>query len=95
MTHILTSGILWQRLTEQTTLALQSGALVPIETDYIYIEDGGVRFMVRTAKNLERKAEDMFIQAVHQEQTGDRFNPFLPPEPDLTVGTIPPDHVGV
>ncbi|TNF95951.1 MAG: phosphorylase, partial [Gammaproteobacteria bacterium] len=31
----------------------------------------------------------------HQEQTGDRFNPFLPPEPDLTVGTIPPDHVGV
>ena len=54
----LNTGELWQRLTEQTRQAISSGSLVSIETDHEFIEDSGVRFMVRCAKNLKRKLAD-------------------------------------
>ena len=93
--HTLNTGKLWQRLTEQTRLALISGSLVSIDTDFSFIEDGGVRFMVRLAKNLKRKAADSSGQSTEHKKTGKRFNPFLPPEADLLVGTIPPEHIAV
>jgi ATP adenylyltransferase len=93
--HILNTGELWQKLTEQTELALSAGSLVTIETDYSFIEDGGVRFMVRLAKNLKRKIADKARHSAEHQKTGENFNPFMPPEADLQVGTIPPDHIAV
>jgi ATP adenylyltransferase len=93
--HTLNTGKLWQRLTEQTRLALTSGSLVSIDTDFSFIEDGGVRFMVRLAKNLKRKVADSSGQSTEHQKTGKRFNPFLPPEADLLLGTIPPEHIAV
>ena len=93
--HTLNTGKLWQRLTEQTRLALTSGSLVSIDTDFSFIEDGGVRFMVRLAKNLKRKVADSSEQSTEHQKTGKRFNPFLPPEADLLVGAIPPEHIAV
>ena len=93
--HTLNTGKLWQRLTEQTRLALTSGSLVSIDTDFSFIEDGGVRFMVRLAKNLKRKVADSSEQSTEHQQTDKHFNPFLPPEADLLVGTIPPEHIAV
>jgi len=91
----LKTGKLWQQLAEQTELALLSGALVTIETDFYFIEDGGVRFMVRLAKNLKRKAADKTRLSSEHQKTSKHYNPFLPPEADLLVGAIPPDHIAV
>jgi len=93
--NALSTGELWQRLTEQTRQALTTGSLISIETDYSFIEDGGVRFMVRRAKNLKRKLADKISQTTKENKTNKRFNPFLPPETDLLVGEIQPDHVAI
>ena len=53
---LLPSRRLWHRLLEVTRSALASGALVPIETAFDCVEQDGVRFLVRVATNLRRKA---------------------------------------
>jgi ATP adenylyltransferase len=90
---LLPSHRLWQRLLEVTSRALASGALVPIETAFDHIEQDGVRFLLRVASNLRRKA------ALHTKPRATsgagRFNPFLPPEPELLLGDISPNHRAV
>lgn len=76
--------------------ALAVGALVPIETQYQYLQEGGIRFLVRVAANLQRQAEDRCRHSpppVSGATAG--YNPFLPPEPVLTLGGIGPDHLAV
>jgi ATP adenylyltransferase len=53
-----------------------------------------MRFMVRVATNLLRKARDR-QQRTNSSQSGEAFNPFLPPEPELTVGEISATHLAV
>ena len=48
-------GTLWRRLLAVTQRALQSGALQPIPTDFLYLDDGGIRFLVRLVRHLARK----------------------------------------
>jgi ATP adenylyltransferase len=55
------------------------------------MEDAGVPFVVRLALNLERKLGDAARRATARSDS----NPFLPPEPDLVVGAVPPHHVAV
>ena len=66
--------------------ALASGALQPIETVERPLEDAGVRFVVRSVSSLGRKPRSA---------AGPTANPFLPPEPDLTVGALSATHVAV
>jgi ATP adenylyltransferase len=63
--------------------ALASGAQRPIETHKTYIEDGGVRFVVRVVSSLAHK------EAVRSAPA----NPFLPYEPDLFVADISDTHL--
>ena len=70
--------------------ALARGALQPIDTDETLLEDGEVRFVVRSVSSLERKRAGAALP-----KDGARPNPFQPPEPDLTVGEISPTHVAV
>lgn len=87
---IIPPGGLRAALQETTLRALRTGALQPIGTHGEWLKDGPARFSVRVAASLRRKAADA--------ARGDRppdFNPFLPPEPDLTVGPIGDRHLAV
>lgn len=81
-------GTLWPSVVARTAAALEAGALEPIDTEAVVVEDGGLRFLVRVAKALARKA------AADATRPGSS-NPFLPPDPALTVCPVPPAHLAV
>jgi len=91
----LIRGTLWTRLVEQTELALSLGALQSIPTDYEFVEDAGVRFLVRTLVNLSRKDEERKRRKVEEERTGVEVNPFLPYERELFVADISDTHLAL
>lgn len=76
----------------RTREAIACGALQPIETAQVRLEDGGVGFLVRVVSSLRRKAAAGTASAIAK---GAPANPFLPPEPALTLGPISPTHLAV
>jgi sulfate adenylyltransferase (ADP) / ATP adenylyltransferase len=90
---LLKPGTLWKSIVERSDRALQCGALLSIPTEYEFVEQGGVRFLVRILANLIRK--DKAIEKLDkQASSSDRnFNPFLPYEEDLFVEDISDTHV--
>ena len=89
---LLPRGTLWDRLLETTDRALAAGALQPIPTDFDYVEDGGVRFLVRILTNLARKDEERWNRQ-RQASAGREPNPFLPYEKDLFVAKLTESHL--
>jgi sulfate adenylyltransferase (ADP) / ATP adenylyltransferase len=84
---------LWKSIADRSERALQCGALLSIPTDYEFVEQGGVRFLVRILSNLIRK-EKAIEKLDEQNSSGDRtFNPFLPYEADLFVANVSDTHV--
>jgi sulfate adenylyltransferase (ADP) / ATP adenylyltransferase len=81
-------GRLWRMLTERTRQAKASGHLHSIETAAYPLSENEIPFIVRVAANLKRKAEDK------KRQSAD-FNPFLPPEAELTVSELSSTHRAV
>jgi ATP adenylyltransferase len=84
---LMQPGTLWSRIQEQTELARETGALNPISTEVVSIEDRGIRFMVRVApglkgKTLSRRRQRRFAR-----------NPFLPYDPDLFAGHLSATHL--
>jgi ATP adenylyltransferase len=63
-------------------------------TQTAFIEDGGVRFLVRLLSGLRRK-DDARKEQASASRTGAQTNPFLPPEKDLLVGDISETHVAI
>lgn len=82
-------GTLRSRLEEVSRRALQSCALEPIATRSTFLEDEGVRFVVRIVERIERKKASLEAQ----EKSG--RNPFLPYEEELFVADVSPTHVAV
>ncbi len=82
---LLKPGTLWNSIKKQTENALQCGALLSIPTDFEFVEQNGIKFVVRILSNLTRKNT-----AKQQEK---KTNPFLPYEKDLFVADISPTHV--
>ncbi len=91
----LQSGTLWQGLIETTEAALACSALHSIETASTELQQDGLPFVVRVATNLQRKAQDKQQRAADRLDIRDEFNPFLPPEPALTVGAVSATHLAV
>ncbi|WP_104548523.1 phosphorylase [Chroococcidiopsis sp. TS-821] len=87
---VLEPGKLWIRVIEQTKFALRTGALQSIPTDYEFIEQNGISFLVRTLSNLVRKDE---AQKQDKITAIGNFNPFLPYEEDLFVADISETHL--
>jgi sulfate adenylyltransferase (ADP) / ATP adenylyltransferase len=87
----LPAGTLPQRLAETVAGALASGALRPIATRQTQIEDAGVRFLVRVVDSLARKESAL----QRPPDAGTPADPFSPPDPRLTVGTLTETHVAV
>lgn len=82
------TGMLWQWVKEVSTAALASGALVPLSTSVQSFDFQGRKFPVRVLGKIERK------EAVKTDRPKD-FNPFLPPEPALTVCQLATDYLCV
>ena len=83
-------GTLRDKLLTVTQRALQRGALQPIPTDFQYLEDGGIRFLVRVVRQLARKPRP---SPNDTPERAARKNPFLPYDPDLYVADASPTHV--
>lgn len=104
---LLETGSLLPLLDSRIRTALACGSLLPIETEQEVVEDGGVRFLVRVVSSLERKEADRRLAATAAHVRGpdpadrgssDRprpANPFLPPEPALTVAPVSGTHLAV
>ena len=90
---LLKSGHLWSRLTQQTEYARQTGALHSITTDYQFIEQNNISFLVRSVSNLVKKEKAQQKQKQKETITGKYFDPFLPYEEDLFVSDISPTHL--
>jgi ATP adenylyltransferase len=69
--------------------AIASGALVPIDAQEVVLEADGLPFRVRHVKALEKKQE------LPGGPRDPDFNPFLPPDPALTVGPVGGQHVAI
>jgi ATP adenylyltransferase len=82
-------GTLRRRLEDVSRRALLSGALEPIATRSTFLEEGGVRFVVRIVERIERKRASLDAQ-----RTSGR-NPFLPYEEELFVGDVSGTHAAV
>ncbi len=91
----LIPGTLWPLLQRRRREALASGALRPIETAREFVDDGGVRFMIRVVSNLARKAADRVRPTTESRAGGPPANPFLPYEPDLFVAGISETHLAL
>ncbi|MDJ0796723.1 MAG: phosphorylase [Calothrix sp. MO_167.B12] len=90
---LLQPGTLWHCIQERTEHALKCGALLSIPTEFEFVEQDGVRFLVRIMSNLVRKDKAKQQQEKQKASTGKEFNPFLPYEADLFVADISPTHV--
>jgi len=69
--------------------AIAAGALLPIEAHEVTVESGGLAFRLRHVSALEKK--DLFPGGPRDPD----FNPFLPPDPALTVGAVGTRHVAI
>ncbi|MEA5514630.1 phosphorylase [Nodularia sp. UHCC 0506] len=83
---LLKPGTLWKSIKEQTQYALKCGALLSIPTDFEFVEQNGIKFLVRILANLTRKD-------TAKQQQKNKTNPFLPYEKDLFVADISQTHV--
>ena len=90
---LLEPGTLWKRVRDETEHAIGCKALVSIPTEYEFVEQGGVRFLVRILSNLARKEAAKQKQEKQTTPSGEEFNPFLPYEEDLFVADISDTHV--
>ncbi|NEP01015.1 MAG: hypothetical protein F6K58_20620 [Symploca sp. SIO2E9] len=66
----LEPGTLWAKLKDTTEHALSCGALESIPTEYEFVEDNGMSFLVRILSNLARKDK----AKKKQEQKCDSFS---------------------
>jgi ATP adenylyltransferase len=90
----MTKRTLWQKILRTSERALRIGAQSPIPTEYEFIEEGGIRFFIRSVSSLQRKDEEKRGQQ-ETSQSGKEKNPFLPYDQDLFVADISETHVAL
>jgi ATP adenylyltransferase len=84
---LLEPGTLWPRVEACSAAALRSGALQPIATETVLVEEAGLRFLVHVLARLERKER----HGAAQRASG--TNPFLPYDAGLFVADVSDTHV--
>jgi ATP adenylyltransferase len=77
------------RISSTAKRAIETGALVPVPTETAMVPDGEIPFIVHVTKLQQEKTE------AKRHQHKRPFNPFLPPDPDLLIDDLPPNHVSV
>ncbi|MCS6828733.1 MAG: hypothetical protein NZ553_19140 [Caldilinea sp.] len=86
-------GELWRRVRAVGTSAASTGALQAIKTVVRYVEEAGVRFVVRILAGAAGRAaaQQRLAHATIERPASD--NPFLPYDPALFVADLSPTHV--
>jgi ATP adenylyltransferase len=90
---LLKPTCLWTSIKQTTEKAIQCGALQSIPTEFEFVEQGKVNFLVRILSNLNHKIAAKEKQEKQAATTGKEFNPFLPYEEDLFVADISATHL--
>ncbi len=96
MTQPFLTGTLWSQVRDTFDNALEIGALQPIPTDYSWVAQGEIPFLVRVVDNLRRKelAKERRNKGLPQiKKKNQDFNPFLPYDPDLFVCNLSSTHL--
>lgn len=82
-----------QQVDRRISGALGSGALQPMDADAVTLDDDGLAFVVRWPS-----ANALKSTTPPPPPGGPRdpdFNPFLPPDPELTIGPVGKHHVAI
>ncbi|MBP9953689.1 MAG: phosphorylase [Ottowia sp.] len=85
----MTSDFL-QQVDERAQGALASGDLQPLVTEQTELVDGGLRFLARSVSTLAGKRT-----LIPGGPRDPNFNPFLSPDPALTVGPLGDAHTAI
>ena len=88
-------GTLWSSLRRRTAEALRSGALQPLPSGFEFVEQRGIRFLVRLLAGLERKREAREVQERLESASSGTVNPFLPPDPEMFVAEVSATHLAL
>ena len=91
---LIEKGTLWESIVRSTRSAIAQRAILPIPTEYAFIEDSGMRFFVRILAGLRKKDEAATKKGPDSGPAG-IIDPFLPPEKDLLLGDISDTHLAV
>jgi ATP adenylyltransferase len=83
-----------ERAARVAAAARESGALLPIPTTAVRMRDEGFAFVVHVADSLARK-DAARKRAIEGRPDDPAANPFMPPDPRLTVGEAGPRHLVV
>lgn len=75
--------------------ALADGSLQPVQADEVEMTDEGMRFVVRWVSSLAAKDAVKKAVAIPGGPRDAAFNPFLNPDPALTVGPVGDTHVAI
>jgi ATP adenylyltransferase len=75
--------------------ALRSGVLKPLPTEFEFLEEQGIRFLVRILAGLERKLEAKVRQDPERPGPGTPPDPFLPYDPRVFVADVSATHVAL
>ena len=75
--------------------ALADGTLQPVQSEEMEVSDGGMRFVLRWVSSLAAKDAVKKEVAIPGGPRDPAFNPFLNPDPALTVGAVGPAHVAI
>lgn len=78
-----------QQADARAAQAIATGDLQPVQADEFTLDAQGLPFTVRQVKALEKKQE------LPGGPRDPNFNPFLPPDPALTVGPVGDSHVAI
>ena len=86
---------LWAAVLARERAALFAGALTPIASDCQLIEQDGLELVIRVVEGLASKAPGPPAAADGGRPASEPRNPFLPPDPRLTVARVGPEHLCV
>lgn len=88
------SGKWMEAVDARSASALASGALQPVQSEQFEMKHGGLPFTVRWVSSLAAKDASAGV-AVPGGPRDPNFNPFLNPDPELTVGPLGDSHVAI
>lgn len=93
MVYPFAPGSLWSLVQARAHVARCQGVLQPIPTEYEFVSDKGVRFLVRIMASLTRKEAAKRSDQMGDPTSGLSQDPFLPYDQALFVADVTPTHV--
>jgi len=91
--RLLQPGWLRDRLEAKIATAHHSGVLQPLPAGVYFLEEQGIRFVVRILSVLSHKLEAGTQQDLLRRAGADIPDPFLPPEPGLFLAQVSDTHL--